>query len=511
MTWKIDIYNVTGQNLVASDVPFVRATIRWRLDDPGSAEIDIRDEDLGDWPGATPWRPMRRRVLVRRNNNAKWAGVLLGLEQRIEGGVPRYTARCLGLRAWLERRVIHGDLSKANKLGPTIAWELIQHAQAQTQGEMGLTLGSVFGTGPLRTRHYCDGDVISEAISELANRASGGFDWEIGPDGAFNAWVGGRGSSVGTRVSPMDCERDGGWELSWDGAEADTYATALGPADEPCGPPLVTSSSSVLPPAAYGRWESVVESESRSVDELTEVADEHLQAAGRSALRLRVTRPGDFRDVYSEPWPGFGLGDRPTVILSPKNLIENPSFEDPSPIGQAQSGATITRVTSPTRRGSYALQVSTVGNGSQTQGWRVAQVPGPREGERWTFSAYVYSTVPGTPVRLRIRSLDVSGNNLAMAEASYIADDSWTRMSVTHTMPPGTATVNCAIYADGNLNTARTWVIDDVQLEFGGQVTDWVPFERAFGPVRPTMRVIGYSLTLEPPSLEFVEAELEAV
>jgi hypothetical protein len=66
----------------------------------------------------------------------------------------------------------------------------------------------------------------------------------------------------------------------------------------------------LLDPALEGRWESVVDVESTDEGQLAEAADERLRASGRARFRLRVVRPGGF----GEPWPGFGLGDRPLVV-----------------------------------------------------------------------------------------------------------------------------------------------------------------------------------------------------
>jgi hypothetical protein len=304
-SWTIDLYDLTGSTAVATSVGFIRATIRWRLDDPGSLEVDLRDDQIGSL-----WLPLQRRVVVLRNGTAVWAGTLLALSQRAERSVPRYTARALGLRQWLERRVVHGDFSKVNTVATTIAWNLIQHAQGQSNGNMGFTLGTVTGTAPARTRHYCDGDNIAEAIRELADRDTGGFDWEIDAQGRFNAWVGGRGSNISLTLSRKDCLRDGGWDLDWDLSAADTVATALGPADEPCGPLFAERSSTLLDPATYRRWESVVDSDSKSTSELQEVADEQLRSSGRGRMRLRVAKP----EGFGTPWPGFDLGDRPLIL-----------------------------------------------------------------------------------------------------------------------------------------------------------------------------------------------------
>jgi hypothetical protein len=302
MTWTIDLYNLTGSSLQNGNVAFVRATVRWRLDDPGSCEVDLRDDQIDPW-----LVPMRRRVVVRRSGTAVWAGILLGVEQTNDRGVPSYTARALGLRYWIERRLVHPDVVYTNLPSTTIAWNLISAAQAQANGGMGFTLGTITGTAPSRTRTYCEGDNILEAIRELAEHDTQGFDWEIDVDGKFNAWVGGRGANISTTIRRGDCLRRGGWQVDWNLAEADTYVSAASPKTCPSLP--VVRSSMILPPAQYGRWESLVDSDVTSTAELQDVADEQLRASGRAAIRVRATRP----EAFGSPWPGFELGDRPLV------------------------------------------------------------------------------------------------------------------------------------------------------------------------------------------------------
>jgi hypothetical protein len=705
-SWTIDLYNLTGSTAVARGVGFVRATVRWRLDDPGSLEVDLRDDQLGGWPDTILWVPMQRRVVVRRDREPMWAGILLGLDQRIEGGVPRWTARCLGLRAWLERRVVHGDFSRSSTVATTIAWDLISHAQGQSDGNMGFTLGTITGTAPARTRHYCDGDNIAEAIRELADRDTGGFDWEIDAQRRFNAWVGGRGSSVGTRVSPMDCLASGGWEVQGDWWGVDTVVTALGPADTPCGPPLVERSSTLVPPSTYRRWESVVDGDSTSTSELQEIADEQLRASGRGRLRIRAARPGWFgfedrwertslgsdwtarhedgtgsvtlagggsvvvdsagtgdfagasdtgsyiyrgttdypawvevdvldpgvtqggtgkgmhllqlreavttaggrryglvfdddashittawRDTAggtaswagentgvawdpSEPlrlaisydgttarawvsqdrgatwtqvgsrtftgfprpdraalcasyhgtgkvtygpvrisgarWPGFSPGDRPAVLLGRRNLWSNPGFELASPLGLGVA-ATISRDSTEAHSGTYSLKVVTAGNGSTNQSWQSGNIRPVEPGETWTVSAWVKAGA-GTGLALRLEwRLPSSGGAGGTRVVSWTASGAWERKSVTGTAPRDARLINIWIQPTGSATTSWTFWIDDVQVEQGDTPTDVTDDQTPYGPLKPTMRVIGYAVTLEPPSLEFTEVELEAV
>lgn len=303
--WSLDLASLDGATVVAANVPFLRATIRWSLDDAGSAEVDLRDDQVG----ADRWLPMRRRLIVRREGTPVWAGIVLGLSRRLEDGVPRWTARALGLRAWLERRVVHGDQILGPAPATEIAWQLIEGAQAQADGRMGMSRGAIVGSAPIRTRTYCDASrSVADAIAELADRDVGGFDWEVDAFGRFNAWVGGRGADLALELWIQDHLAENGWHVEGDWGDVDTYASALPEASE-CAPLPVVRTSSLLSPATYGRWESVVSGEGVDDAELAELADEHLRASARGRVRLRLARSGP----WGSPWPGFGLGDRPLV------------------------------------------------------------------------------------------------------------------------------------------------------------------------------------------------------
>jgi hypothetical protein len=308
VTWHVDLRNRDGSALL-SDVPLAAFRAVWTLDGPGAFECELGEND------AAQWLTGRRRIRVRQDATLRWQGWLTDLEEstqsfddvaRSRGTLLR--AAGLGLSAVLGRRFVHGDFNKFLTSATTIAWNLVQEAQGQTDGDYGFTLGTVTGTAPNRTRHYCDGDNIADAIGELAAKDPGGFDWEIDQNGAFNAWVNGRGSASGETL-----ERDQArtWHVRDGSTALATYVTVLGDADEPCGAPLAIRSDAGLA-ASYGRIEEVVELSSNDSDEMEEHGDEELRIRAAARRRVRAT----FHETQLPwTWGAVWLGDTVAVDL----------------------------------------------------------------------------------------------------------------------------------------------------------------------------------------------------
>lgn len=232
--WTMDILSNAGSTTV-SDAPFRSARITWAADGVGAAEVALRSADIGTL------RAGQKRIAFRDTGGTRrYQGWLDRVERAGSPSDIQFRASSRGLSSILDQRVVHGDFNKVSVISTTIGWDLIAHAQAQTDGNHGFTLGTVTGTAPARTRYFCDGDVISESIRELAEMETGGFWWEIDANGAYNAWVNGRGTDVSGSVtlSPSDTID---WRCKEDMTEFATYCTGLGDRDDdsPCGAPLV--------------------------------------------------------------------------------------------------------------------------------------------------------------------------------------------------------------------------------------------------------------------------------
>jgi hypothetical protein len=307
VTWTVNLQTYAGGAL-STNVPLAGLKAVWSVDGPGSLEIDIGEDD------AAAWLPGQRRVQVLLNSVVKWNGFLKGLSETSESFTdiekPHGTtlrASALGLASALDKRVVHGDFNKFLTNATTIAWNLIQEAQGQTDGDYGFTLGTITGTAPNRTRHYCDGDNIADGINELAALSPGGFDWEISETGAFKAWVGGRGSASGETLTRAEAQR---WNVTYDTNEMATYVTVLGDAEEPCGAPLVIRSSGLA--TTYGRVEVVTDIDTNDSTEMNERGDEELRGRLASRVRVQAIWP---EDKAPWAWGAVWLGDTVSVTL----------------------------------------------------------------------------------------------------------------------------------------------------------------------------------------------------
>lgn len=129
-----------------------------------------------------------------------------------------------------------GMLTRAARVEPTvptyaivdpaqIVWQLIQHRQAQTGGDWGITegVGSSSGYGGRDLNTLIAGKPIGEAIDELLRREDGG-EWAINPDLELDRWWPRRGSDNGVVLEY------GGMisKVSLGGAEFGNAATATG-------------------------------------------------------------------------------------------------------------------------------------------------------------------------------------------------------------------------------------------------------------------------------------------
>lgn len=297
--WLFDSFELS-EDLGVELWPFTSATFHWELDGPGSVEVDLKKGTESDWLAG-------QRQLVLRDPATEdrfWAGWLTALAQ---SGPPRgekFRASGLGLASRLAKRIVHGDFSRQMAVATDTAWDLIEHAQAQTDGDMGFTFGTVEGTATTRSRDYCDGDDIGAAIDELADFATGGFDWEIDAYGAFNAWVGGRGDTTAESLAPGDVR---GWGVENETDELITYATALADVQEACGDPVEVASDAGNV-ALYGRLEDSISIDTDDSDELEDAALAEIESRMAGSLRLKVNW---IEGHENSPW-AFGavwLGD----------------------------------------------------------------------------------------------------------------------------------------------------------------------------------------------------------
>lgn len=169
--------------------------VTFALDDPSTAECSVALED--EVAGLVT--PFVTDLLVARDGTDLHRGRLA--EPLISGGTD-------DLRMGLNSTDYRGMLDKWGVVpaaGVTatavdqalIAWNLIDAYQTRTGGARGITRGIGQTSGQLRDRTFEPGAPIGSLIADMG-RVINGFDWEIGPDLAFDMWhhsAGGRGSA----------------------------------------------------------------------------------------------------------------------------------------------------------------------------------------------------------------------------------------------------------------------------------------------------------------------------
>lgn len=180
------------------------------------------------------------------------------------------TAICY--RRLLGRRLLNNDLSFSAVGQADIAWALVQDTQAATNGDLGITEGTLDSGGITRSRSdYLRGSNIGELLTNLSNVINGPRI-NISPTLAFSAVPAGP-----TNVLPQPVARGvTARSLTRSSGAADFANVVLGFGDEEATTPKLAEDFSAG--AAFGRWESTAAWNSVTVQAtLDESTDSELQ------------------------------------------------------------------------------------------------------------------------------------------------------------------------------------------------------------------------------------------
>lgn len=165
----------------------------WRVDGHAFAQftIDGRSDE------ASGIVERRDDLWVYRDGSLLFRGRIVGAEDQIDA-----TEHAVQFLA-VDYRGMLSQAAKVTTTVPTytgvdpaqIAWQLVQHRQAQTGGDWGITegVGSTSGYGGRDLNTLVAGKPIGEAIDELLRREDGG-EWEISPALELNRWWPQRGT-----------------------------------------------------------------------------------------------------------------------------------------------------------------------------------------------------------------------------------------------------------------------------------------------------------------------------
>lgn len=310
-TWRLNLATLSAQgqaglstDLVAEDILLSSnaqgqyLSFNYAMNGPGALEFTLPI----DKPSHSAYAIGEREVHLYRNDQLVWGGYLVRAEA--DGVFVRFG--CLGWLWRLRKRVITTDLWYQDTDPGEIAWSLVDWAQAQTAGDMGIRRGTVQDTGAVKSTIYCglNRPVIGDSIEELAELRDG-FEYEIAPDKTFNAWSPRRGRDT-------SLELDAGMHTSLTGVVEDmeTIATSmhvLGPS-ESCTDDngLILSDAQAV--ARYGLLEDQVQYDFR---------DERIRSSkGQAELEMRTRVPVQPKATFQRAglpgeaaWGEVELGD----------------------------------------------------------------------------------------------------------------------------------------------------------------------------------------------------------
>lgn len=248
-------------------------------------------------------------------------------------------------RRLLKKSHVRTPLTFTNTSQGTIVWDLIQHAQAATGGNLGLTLGSA-GPVVLRDRTYDVGQNIFDAITELT-KIDNGITWNVNADlevyvypitGTGVVW----GSPAQLGVTTRSMSRP---------SSASKFANAgIVSGDSQATTPIVVQTAGINADPR-GRWERFVSSSNAKTQaQLTELADGLLEESISpvTTWELQMEPSRYFYDSEYE------TGDEITIVV-PRSTVF--AIGTPAPRVQA---LVISRSVSQNAAGEVTVRVSAI-------------------------------------------------------------------------------------------------------------------------------------------------------
>lgn len=216
-----------------------------------------------------------------------------------------------GLESYFEKRRVNWDLIYNLEERGEIAWDLISRSQQETQGDLGITKGTVTPSGVLgnQTYHASEGIMILDVINEFAELKDG-FDWKIDSGTRqFNTWW--PKKHAGEIVGTLEYGEDTAFTRYAMQLQGKYIANDL----------LLTGPEGAVPVNAvdtvsrdtYGLMQrSEQYSEARTQDELVDRADYILQIRKRPKFIPTVVMHSNEFDPFNGP---FNLGDVFQVVI----------------------------------------------------------------------------------------------------------------------------------------------------------------------------------------------------
>lgn len=320
MSWRVATYSLAGVELVNA-LPVGDFTFIHSLRGPGSFSTDVSmvNVDRADVePGQVDYR-------IFEDATPRAAGRIWTARVDTNYDVRKATIEGEGYKSLLRRRFVPyaaryekvtedpvNPLTEYELSQEEIAWSMLDKAQGETGGDIGITLGTHTGGSHLRRRWYCaeEGLTIAEVIDEFGE-LSDGFDWAITPTLSnpavkeFDTWNPSRGTNLTGSVTLDGAQYLDTFSYEIDAGSIVTRAFTRGEGE--CDPPLGNEVDTAARDD-YGLLEDFDSVDSTEQEDL----DEHATAMLSLALI-----PG--QDVWYELSKGpalgtFDVGDRINLV-----------------------------------------------------------------------------------------------------------------------------------------------------------------------------------------------------
>jgi len=304
MVWTIDIMGPNGGADIVTAAPYKSLVVSWTVEGPGAIEIDLTETQL-----SSNWAPGVHRV--RLNGDHDWGGYITRFSKEGLPDQETWRASGQGLESILDWRIVrHATTLMDYEVSDMVQW-LLNEAQTQYNGNMDFTMGNVYnGTTATRTRNYCFGVVIGDAIRELASTGRG-FDWSISPNGTLNIWNITRGTATGIHFHPENFQE---YSVDYDTSALVTTVSAVGDPSQPYGP-IHDMVRDINAANTFGRHEVVIDVDSTDRQELLDAAAAELKVSRGGFLQVTAMWASD-----RAPW---SLG---TVWLQDRVHMHLPAY-----------------------------------------------------------------------------------------------------------------------------------------------------------------------------------------
>lgn len=243
-----------------------------------------------------------RDLYIYADGDLKWAGRIWNIEASTSNNEIRCSA--LGWFSIFKRRFVTANRSYDNEEQFDIAWDLIDHSQDKTGGDVGIVNGSGSPSGVLRDRKFF-GYELSNIHDEIVamTELQDGFDFEITPEKQFIAYYPMKGDDVdfplelGKNVATIATQED-----ALDLANS-VYAVGAGDGDATCIANAIDATSRTT----YGLLEAV-----ESFTEIKQFTT--LQSRANSQLKV-LKHPRITPNIYivlgaDQDYYDYVVGDR---------------------------------------------------------------------------------------------------------------------------------------------------------------------------------------------------------